>query len=82
MKKEGSPLRKAINQHLHRKHRGFAGVGSTENRIIQHEMLHAKGGCDHTHDVHDDDPSNFTAVMDESSMREEGNHRDRSDFIG
>jgi len=35
--------RVAINQHLHRFHNGYAASGSTENRIIAHELLHAEG---------------------------------------
>ena len=54
MKKVGSPERQAINQHLYRNHGGFVGHGTTENRFIQHEMLHAKGECDHTHPLPED----------------------------
>lgn len=46
---ESSPERKAINQHLHRKHDGYAGHGSTENRLLIHEHLHARTECDHFH---------------------------------
>lgn len=51
MRKKGSPERQAINKHLHAKHCGFAGHGSTENRFIQHDLLHSRNDCDHTHPV-------------------------------
>lgn len=54
MKKTGSPLRQAINKHLYRRHDGFIGHGSTDNRLIMHEQLHAQTDCDHWHPVADD----------------------------
>lgn len=58
-----SPLRKAINRHLWQRHDRFAANGSTENRMIQHEMIHAKGNCDHTHPV-PQDPSVFEDTVE------------------
>jgi hypothetical protein len=60
-KNTGSPLRQAINKHLYRKHGEFIGHGSTENRLIQHDILHAKGTADHEHE-NPLDPSEYREI--------------------
>lgn len=42
-KNNSSPDRQAINKHLYRMHLGWIGTGSTLNRQVEHDHLHAKG---------------------------------------
>ena len=43
MKNNSSPERREINKHLWSMHDKRAGQGSTLNRIVEHEGLHALG---------------------------------------
>lgn len=45
-----TPARKELNQHMHQKHRGTALTGSTFQRLVLHEELHAMQTWDHQHD--------------------------------
>lgn len=46
--------KRALNQHLHRRHGQASLAGSPDmslrNRLEAHERMHAEGACDHTHE--------------------------------
>ena len=45
-----SPARRELNQHMHHKHPGEVVVGTTLQRLVEHEELHRLRHWDHTHE--------------------------------